>query len=226
MFEPHAKRSARTAALTALLACAVNATAVEPHEIPMTHAEIVAYGGDPKLPHLYYQLPPTRVWDSEAEPSTKSAGSFQGLTSQAAEDFRPLDERDKFNRPAPNELTCLESSQESRAESQLQLPQGATLRFIRLFASDTNASHNVTASVIRRCQATTAASDVTATVLVSVSTIGSSGSQVRNAEFPLFQTIDNLNCVYVVRAQMNTLINGCAAGLTLNKVRIAWDASP
>lgn len=195
--------------------------------IPMTDQEILAYGGDLAFAGHYFKLAPMPEWDGDQEElHTKLGGVIQGLTSQAADDFRPLDERTLFNRDLPSELSCDGSSQESRAESQVHLPQGATLRFMRLFALDSNANQNLSVSLIARCQTTNAASNVTATVLGTVSTTGSSGRQVRNVEFPLFLEVDNLNCMYVLRAQLGSAANACGINLALNKVRIAWEGSP
>lgn len=216
----------RAGLLAALVLTPLTLHAAPLERIPMTAEEIRDYGGDPGAPGHYFKLAPGRTWDDDQDPPARTAGSLQGFTSQAADDFRPLDERQLFSRLLPSELTCDANSQESRAESQVQLPQDATLRFMRLFADDSNASHNLTVSLIERCQSTNTASNVTATVLGSVSTTGSSGRQVRNTEFPLFLTVDNLNCLYVLRAQMNSQINGCAAGLALNKVRLTWESTP
>lgn len=103
------------------------------------------------------------------------------------------------------------------ADSPLLLPHGVELSGIRIWANDTNAGSDILFFVFEACYPNFGPG---ATNIVSIAnavgTAGSSGNQSDFANTTL-TTIDNVGCVYTVRANFQA-----TTGLTLQKVRMQW----
>lgn len=213
------RRSNLLLAMTTLLG--TNMGWADSGRVAMTTEEILAYGGDPST-GSYYKLPPS-PWLDNADMHLKGSASTVGYASQVGIDFRPMDFRQNFSSFLGHDLYCQEGN-ESRAESQLQMPQGAAIRFLRIYVDDTNATQNITVSLIERCQATNSASNVTTTVLGSITSAGSPGKQTGSIGFGITNpVVDNLNCLYVLRAQLGNSAFACVGpNLSIDKARIEW----
>ncbi len=186
---------------------------------PMSEAEVIAFGEEPKS-GAYYQLPtdPTLVNADQHQPK---GGSSTFYTSIAASEFRPRSSASDFYIPYSTTLACRPTGTNSLAEAQLQLPQGAQFQFLRIYAGDVN-ENDLNVALVERCQPIAAAGNVTTTVLGSVLTSGTPGQLTQSIGIPGAQTVDNVQCTYSLRVQLNSTVNGCAPGLQLDKARVQW----
>lgn len=185
----------------------------------LNHDEIRALGEDPKGGEFYQlSLDPKSANADQAAPNG-GAGTF--YTSIAGSEFRPRSSHVSFNVPNHAALSCQVDSTNSLAEAQLQLPQGATLQFLRIYANDST-DQDLNVALVERCQAVASAGNVTSTVLASVLTSGTPGRLTQSIAFPAATTVDNNLCVYSFRLQLGSTVNGCAGGLFLDKARVQW----
>lgn len=207
----------RVIALTIGLALGLDAIAADAQRL--SNDEIRAFGEDPKGGE-FYRLKLDQK-SANADQVAPNGGVGTSYTSIAASEFRPRSNRASFNVPNHAALSCQIDSTNSLAEAQLQLPQGATLQFLRIYGNDST-DQDLNVALVERCQPVATAGNVTSTVLASVLTSGTPGRLTQSISFPAATTIDNDLCVYSLRLQLGSTVNGCAGGLFLDKARVQW----
>ena len=106
---------------------------------------------------------------------------------------------------------------ESFANGQVIMPTGVVLTGFRWWATDVNAAHDLAIFFEEVCLPAFSAGNLTHTILASTATSGSSGNQSAFVGIP-GHTVDNVGCVYVVRARFDD-----TTGLVLQKVRAQWN---
>jgi len=212
------QKTVRYSMLALCLALSLDALAAG-DKVRLSNDEIRALGEDPQVGEFYrLSLDQNSV---NADQSAPNGGAGVLYTSIAASEFRPRSNHAFFNVPFHAALLCQVGGTNSLAEAQLQLPQGATLQFLRIYASDLS-DENLNVALVERCQPNTAAGNVTTTMLASVLTSGTPGRLTQSISFPAATTINNNLCIYSLRVQFANTANGCAAGLFLDKARVQW----
>lgn len=204
--------------LALCLALAFDASATDARQ-RLNDDEIRTLGEDPQGGE-FYRLSLDQK-STNADQSAPNGGTGTFYTSIAASEFRPRSSHVSFNIPNHAALSCQVDSTNSLAEAQLQLPQGATLQFLRIYANDST-DQDLNVAVLERCQPVASAGNVTSTVLASVLTSGTPGRLTQSIGFPAATTVDNTLCVYSLRLQLGSTTNGCAGGLFLDKARVQW----
>jgi hypothetical protein len=197
----------------------LDAAAAGQARIPMSDAEVRAMGEDPASGD-FFRLPHDPALDNadRAQPKQILATRY---TSIAGSEFRPRSSAAKFIVPTHARLLCQVDSTNSVAEAQLFLPDGAEFQFVRIYAEDAN-ENDLNVALVERCQPTAAGGNVTSTVLGSVITSGTPGRVTLSTSIAGAATVDNLQCSYALRAQLNSVVTGCAPALSLDKVRVQW----
>lgn len=212
------QKTVRYSMLALCLALSLDALATG-DKVRLSNDEIRALGEDPQSGEFFrLSLDQDSV---NADQSAPSGGAGVLYTSIAASEFRPRSNRELFNVPNHASLICQIGGTNSLAEAQLQLPQDATLQFLRIYANDSGVE-NLNVALVERCQPNTAAGNVTTTVLASVLTSGTPGQLTQSISFPAATTINNTLCIYSMRVQFANTANGCAANLLLDKARVQW----
>ncbi len=187
--------------------------------VPMSDAEVRALGEDPDS-GAFFKLQHEPLLDNGDQLKAKG-GAATFYTSIAASEFRPRSSALKFIVPIHTTLICQLDSNTSLAEAQIQLPNAAQLQFVRIYASDAN-ENDLNVALVERCQPIAAAGNVSTTVLGSVLTSGTPGRLTQSVGIPGAVNVDNVLCAYSLRVQLNSIVNGCAPDLSLDKVRVQW----
>lgn len=208
-----------SALIIALGLCLSSTILAKELRVPMSEAEVRAMGEDPDS-GAFLKLMHEPLLDNGDQLQAKG-GAATFYTSIAASEFRPRSSASKFFVPIHTTLTCHLDSTTSQAEAQIQLPNGAQLQFLRIYASDAN-ENDLNVALVERCQPIAAAGNVTTTVLGSALTSGTPGRLTQSVGFPGSTTVDNVLCAYSLRVQLNSIVNGCAPALSLDKVRVQW----
>jgi hypothetical protein len=185
----------------------------------LSDAEIRALGEDQHGGEFYRLILDPKSANADQTMPKGGAGTF--YTAIAASEFRPRSSHASFNVPNHAALSCQVDSTTALAEAQVQFPQGATLQFLRIYANDSS-DQDLNVALVERCQPVASAGNVTSTVLASVLTANTPGRLTQSIAFPAATTVDNTLCIYSLRAQLGSTLNGCAAGLFLDKARIQW----
>jgi len=191
----------------------------ESARIPLSAPEIQALGGDIKHGTYYRLADQPALNDSDA---LMPKGGSTKFSSIAGMEFRPIVDGANFFSTNHAALGCFVNSISPLAEAQVQLPQGATLQVLRIWGSDGN-ENDLNVKLIERCQPITTPGNVTTTVLTTVASANSPGRFTTSAFLPANTTVDNTLCTYAVRVQLNSVLNGCAPNLALDKVRLQWN---
>jgi hypothetical protein len=113
-----------------------------------------------------------------------------------------------------------------RAQGQLQVPDGARLSQLQLWAYDTDAAEGLTLSLYETCQAA-GFNTPTSTLLASADTFGAIGTYFGFT--PLNDhRVNNRDCAYTVRVLFNTVTVCRGQALQLQKVQVSWvrDVAP
>ena len=187
--------------------------------VPMSDAEVLAFGEDPKSGDFFRMIgDPLLDNADQIQPKAINATRY---TTIAGIEFRPRSDAANFYNPAHAGLYCQPSSSNSIAEAQLQLPQSAQFQFVRIYGVDNN-ENDMNVALVERCQPIAAAGNVTTTVLGTVLTSGTPGRLTQSISIPNAVEVDNVLCSYSLRAQLNSVVNGCAPGIELDKVRVQW----
>ena len=208
----------RCLVLAILFGLGADASAADKRQRPSAE-EVRTLGEDPEGGEFYrLNLDPR---SANADQLTPNGGSGTFYTSIAASEFRPRSSHVSFNVPNNTSLTCQVDSTNSLAEAQLQLTHGATLQFMRIYGNDSS-DQDLNVALLERCQPTASAGNVITTVLASTLTSGAGGLLTQSIGFPPPTTIDNNLCVYSLRVQLGSTVNGCGGGLLLDKVRVQW----
>ena len=216
----HQQKRTRLISLAICLALGLDAAAADAGARQrLSDDEILALGADPKGGDFYQlSLDPK---SANADQLAPNGGTGTFYTSIAASEFRPRSSHVSFNVPNHAALSCQIDSTNSLAEAQLQLPQGATLQFLRIYANDST-DQDLNVALVERCQPVSTAGNVTSTVLASILSSGTPGRLTQSIGFPAATTVDNNLCVYSLRLQLGSTLNGCAGGLFLDKARVQW----
>ena len=185
----------------------------------LSDEEIRALGEDPKGGEFYRLSQDPK--SSNADQASPQGGSGTFYTSIAGSEFRPRSSHVSFNVPNHTALSCQVDSTNSLAEAQIQFSHGATLQFLRIYASDST-DQDLNVALVERCQPVSTAGNVTTTILGTVLTSGTPGRLTQSTGFPAGTTVDNNLCVYSLRVQLGSTVNGCAGGLFLDKARVQW----
>ena len=181
--------------------------------------EIRALGEDPKGGEFYQlSLDPK---SKNADQLAPNGGTGTFYTSIAGSEFRPRSNHVLFNVPNHAAISCQVGGTNSLAEAQVQFSHGATLQFMRIYANDST-DEDLNVALVERCQPTASAGNVTTTVLASVLTSGTPGRLTQSMGFPAATTVDNNSCIYSLRVQLGSTVNGCAGSLFLDKARVQW----
>ena len=185
----------------------------------MGSAEVLALGEDPTGGDFYRLLSNPLLTNADQLLPKGGAGTF--YTSITGAEFRPRSNHFLFNVQTNTALSCNVGGTNSLAEAQLQLPTGATLQFLRIYAEDSSGD-NLNVALVERCQPFFTAGNVSTTVLVSILSSGSAGRFTTSNGLPANTTIDNTLCVYSLRVQLGDTANGCGGALSLDKARVQW----
>lgn len=215
-FNTHTKM--RFCLLALSLALSVDALA-SGDKVRLSDDEIRALGEDPQGGEFYRLNLDQKSANADQAAPNGGTGTF--YTSIAGSEFRPRSSRASFNVPNHAALSCQIDSTNSLAEAQIQFTQGATLQFLRIYANDAT-DQDLNVALVERCQPLSAAGNVTATVLASVLTSGTPGRLTQSIGFPAATTVDNNSCIYSLRVQLGSTVNGCAGDLFLDKARVQW----
>lgn len=188
--------------------------------IPMSAQEVLAMGNDPSE-GAFFKLPvQPGLLDSDAQQA--KGGGTTNYTSIAGIAFRPKADAAKFASPNFSSLLCQVNSITPFAEAQVQLPQGATIQVMRIWGIDAS-EIDFNVALIERCQPLNTPANVTTTVLTSIVSSGFPGNFTSSAFLPANTTVDNNQCLYAMRVQLNSVASGCAASLLLEKARLQWN---
>ena len=185
----------------------------------LSDEEIRVLGEDPQGAEFYRLILDPNSANADQTAPNGGTGTF--YTAVAASEFRPRSSHVFFNVPNHAALFCQGNSTNSLAEAQLQFSQGATLQFLRIYASDSS-DQDLTVALVERCQPATTAGNVTTTVLGSVVTANTPGRLTQSIGFPAATTVDNNLCVYSLRVQLGSTQNSCGVDLFLDKARVQW----
>lgn len=204
--------------LAACLLCLVSfgALASETKQLLSTQ-EILALGEAPDGEFYRWPHDPSLDNRDQLQPNG-GAGTF--YTAIAGSEFRPRSSHAFFNVPNDAALICLGNSTNSLAEAQIQFTQGATLQFLRIYGTDAS-DQDMNVALLERCQPA-GAGNATTTVLGSVLSSGAGGRFTQSVALPAAVSVDNLLCTYSLRVQLASTVNGCVAGLSLDKARVQW----
>ena len=188
-------------------------------KVRLSNDEVRALGEDPQSGE-FYRLNLDQN-SANADQAAPNGGTGTFYTSIAGSEFRPRSNHVLFNVPNHAAISCQVGGTNSLAEAQVQFSHGATLQFMRIYASDST-DEDLNVALVERCQAIASAGNVTTTVLASVLTSGTPGRLTQSMGFPAATTVDNNSCIYSLRVQLANTANGCAGGLFLDKARVQW----
>jgi hypothetical protein len=124
--------------------------------------------------------------------------------------------------PSGTGIYCSASSTDSRATADFQLPHGASLSFLRVWAVDTDVQ-DMTMALDELCQPDFAAAQPIITLKGTVTTSGAPG-QFTGLD-SLSGTVDNQSCVYRLRVQFGPSTTSCSGSsvLAFYKARVQWN---
>ena len=103
------------------------------------------------------------------------------------------------------------------ADAQIEVPTGASLTFIRVWANDTDASNDMTIFLFEHCQPGFAAGPITSTTLATMTTSGATGDQSLLVNLGS-RAVNNQDCIYLARARFDS----AGSALRLQKVRLQF----
>ena len=154
-------------------------------------------------------------------PVQKGPNSSQYITIVGSE-FRPTSSAPDFFVPSHASLACRQTSTNSLAEAQLQLPDGATIQALRVYGVDST-EQDMSVGIVERCQPVASAGNVVPKRLATVTSSQTPHRFTQGTIVAGAPTVDNLQCSYTLRLQLSSVVGGCALGtMQLDKVRVQW----
>lgn len=209
--------STRLKAIVMAVGCLATSAALA--DRPATQDERLAAGfEDPSMSLMIRDLPLPAGPDSRApdggsgdEWLTRIGTAFQGRTG----DFN-------FGGQAPS-IACTSGS-ERFASANFDLPAGAAIKYVDLFAYDNSSSENMLVFLISVCQGTADADPPVGTILAQSATNATPGDTLVTLNLSATPIIvDRYSCRYMVRVNMASPGGTCVGGsIFLDKVRIQY----
>ncbi|MDZ4812069.1 MAG: hypothetical protein SGI99_05555 [Pseudomonadota bacterium] len=190
--------------------------------VPLTPIEAANLGLDSSYDGMMY-----RTLDAGAAIDSPHAEQIEGMTQSLT--LSPRDQRGASNEVFFNDTAdgrwCELGSSNAFGDIVLMLPHGTTVTSMRIWGFDTNATNNMTVSLIERCTPNNVAGSVFTSVIAEITASANSGNFSQVTAIGANNSIDTDACSYTLRTRYSTPgeINFCAGNtLRLQKIRMGF----
>lgn len=190
--------------------------------VPLTPTEAANLGLDASYDGMMF-----RTLDAGAAVDSSHAKQIEGTTQSLT--LSPRDQRGASNEVFFNDTAdgrwCELGSSNAFGDMVLLLPHGTTVTSMRIWGFDTNATNNMTVSLIERCTPNNVAGGVFTSVIAEITPPGNSGNFSQATAIGANNSIDTDACSYTLRTRYSTPgeINFCAGNtLRLQKIRMGF----
>ena len=136
-------------------------------------------------------------------------------------DFQMVNSANDYSTGGNGAFYCLPSSSSYIASASILVPDGVSLQYFDVFASDASATESVKAHLLATCHVTSSPAAPANFVLASYESSGSGGNQYQylSISSPSAQ-VDMHKCSYTINLVLGA--GACSEDLKLHKARVLW----